>query len=347
MAKICPTCGGTQVGCSTCGLPPKRILPKADIYKGTFLRRLLYKTVVWEVQGIDISKWNGQMNFGIAKTKCQYGIMRLGYGTQWKDAASDIYYKDATTNDLPMGAYWYCNIGTDVNLMAQSFSEEISTHRPQLCIVLDAEYTILDPGATLKWLQDAYTLVLGRTNMKPVIYTSAGFWNTKVARSSFWSGKELWVANWTTRDTPTMPYDWYSWTHWQWSADGNKKAAEYGSTGGDPDMDLDRFQGTCATFNTKYGTHIKPLGSVVVPPPITPPPVPGTLPEYVLIGNPSIIPPIAELSIHSAPLVANSNVIGHALKDTRWYIMGQVTTDIEWWQIAPHAYISKKYTRLL
>jgi len=334
MAKICPTCGGTQVGCPTCGYPPKRKLPKEGIFNRVY--SALFGAAYWEVQGVDLSKWNGIMNLAVTKTKAQYGIIRLGYGTQWKDPAADNYYQQAQANDWPVGAYWYCQIGTDVNLAMRSFAEEITTHRPQLDIVLDAESSILDPGATLKWLEDAYTILLGLTNKKPVIYTAAWFWNTKVARSSFWSGKELWVANWTSRDTPYMPYDWYAWIHWQHSADGNQKAKEYGMvSGGDIDMDLNRFNGTCVTFNAKYGTHIKPIGEII--PPII---IPGTLPEYVIINT-------GELSIRSTPDVVSTNIIGHALMNTKWYPLELITKNgIEWWRIGTNVYISKNYTRL-
>lgn len=348
MAKICPSCGGTQVGCPTCGLPPKRVAPAlslSDKLKNR-LYSMRYKAVNWEVLGVDLSKWNGVMNIAITKTKAQYGILRYGYGAQWKDPALDNYYQQAQANDWPVGAYWYCTPGTDVTLVAQNFAEEIATHRPQVGIYIDAESTTLDPGATLKWYENIYTLLLGLTNIKSGTYTAPWFWNVKVARSSFWSGKEHFCANWTTRDTPTLSYDWYNWTHWQHSADGNRKAAEYGSTNGDADMDLDRFNGTVVQFNAKYGTHIQPLGGIVPPvvvPPVTPP---GALPPYVLIGNPSITPPVSELSIHSQPLAIASNTIGHALKDTKWYPLEEVVGgSVVWYRIAKDAYISKSYTR--
>jgi GH25 family lysozyme M1 (1,4-beta-N-acetylmuramidase) len=304
-------------------------LPKQGVFSKIY--NILYSTAVSEVQGVDISRWNGTMNLGITKTKAQYGILRLGYGTQWKDPYVDTYYRDSQINDWPVGLYWYLNIGQDVNLTMKSFAEEIATHRPQLDIVLDAESTTLDPGNTLNWLKDAYNILLGLTNKKPVIYTAAWFWNTKVARSSFWSGKELWVANWTTRDTPTMPYDWYGWTHWQHSAEGNLKASEYGSTGGDQDMDLDRFNGTVAQFNSKYGTHIQPLGGV---PPVIPP---GTLPEYVIINT-------GELAIRNAP---GAGTIGHALLNTKWYPYELVSSNgVEWYRVGKNAFISKAYTKL-
>jgi GH25 family lysozyme M1 (1,4-beta-N-acetylmuramidase) len=278
------------------------------------------------------------MNIATTKTKAQYGIIRLGYGTQWKDPACDNYYQQAQANDWPVGVYWYCNVGQDVNLSMRSFAEEINTHRPQVDIVLDFESTSVDQGATLKWLQDAYTILLGLTNKKPVIYTAAWCWNPWVARSSYWSGKELWVANWTTGSSPYMPMDWYAWTHWQYSADGNKKAAEYGMiSGGDVDMDLDRFNGTCAQFNAKYGTHIIPLGEPPVIPPVIPP---GTLPEYVIINT-------GELAIRNSPDVISTNTIGHALYNTKWYPLELVTKNgIPWYRIGTNAYISKNYTRL-
>jgi hypothetical protein len=236
----------------------------------------------------------------------------------------------------------------------KSFAEEITTHRPQVGIWLDIEQSSLDPGATLNWVKNAYELILGLTNIKPGIYTAPWIWNAKVARSSYWAGKEHWAANWTTRDTPTLSMDWYTYAHWQHSADGNRLGPAYGMvSGGDADMDLNRFNGNCIQFNVKYGTHIVPLGGSVVPPvtppvtppyPPTPPAPPVGLPEYVIIS--SYTNPISELSIHSTPLAVPSNVIGHALKDTKWYPYEQVNTDIEWYRIGKNAYISKKYTRL-
>jgi hypothetical protein len=110
-------------------------------------------------------------------------------------------------------------------------------------------------------------------------------------------------------------------------------------SGGDVDMDLNRFNGTCLQFNMKYGTHIQPLGGVVVPPVVVPPVTPpGTLPEYVIITT-------GELSIRNAPSLSAST-IGHALLNTKWYPLELVTTDIPWYRVGKNAFISKNYTRL-
>lgn len=339
MTKICPNCGGGLANCPICNAPPKRVLPKSSplfnkIYSS------LFGATYWEVQGIDVSKWNGIMDFKISKSKCQYVIMRAGYGTQWKDAAIDTYYRDARAQDMPVGLYWYLNIGQDANLTAESFAGEITTHPYQTEIVLDAESTTLNPTDTLNWLKTCDTKLTALTGKKAMLYTSAGFWE-RVAPSNYWTGRTLWVANWTTRDTPYLPQGWYQWLHWQWSADGNLKASEYGMvSGGDPDMDLDRFNGTCAQFNAKYGTHIVPIGANPQPPQPPVPPVPPVVPEYVIITT-------SELAIHSTPQAIQTNIIGHALLNTKWYPYELVVANgISWYRVGKNAYISKNYTRL-
>jgi GH25 family lysozyme M1 (1,4-beta-N-acetylmuramidase) len=333
MAQLCPTCQGTRVGCPTCGLPPQTKAPKSGPLDKLY--GAVFGAAYWEVQGIDISKWNGNMSFGITKTKCQYVIMRLGYGTQWKDANSDTYYRDARANDMPVGAYWYCNIGQDANLTATSFAEELASHSPQLDIVLDAEQTTLNPTATLNWLMTCDAKLTALTGKKATIYTSAGFWNTNVARSSYWSGRQLWVANWTTRDTPYMPYDWSSWTHWQWSADGNLKGAEYGSSGGDADMDLDRFNGTIVQFNAKYGTHIGPIGGSVVQPP------PGAVPEKVIVNT-------GEANFRWTPDPIAQNICGSSKLGMILYPEAVEKDQFgkEWYKLGKKIYIKKELTRL-
>lgn len=334
-AIVCPTCQsrGIEGGCPTCGLSAKRIVPKAGPLDKLY--GAVFGTAYWEVQGIDISKWNGSMSFSITKTKCQYGIMRLGYGTQWKDANADVFYRDAMAADFPMGVYWYLNIGQDANLTAQSFASEIITHRPQLDIVLDVESTALNPTDTLNWLIAVDSKLTALTGKKATIYSSAGFWE-KVAPSSYWAGRQFWVANWTTRDTPYMPSGWTSWTHWQWSADGNKKGAEYGSTNGDPDMDLDRFNGTVLQFNAKYGTHITQIGGTPTPVP------PGTVPEKVLVNT-------GEANFRSSPNpVDATNVCGSSKMGMVLYpeAIEKDQFSKEWYKLGKKIYIKKELTRL-
>lgn len=339
MVQVCPTCRGTQVGCPTCNAPPRRVMPKEEIYRGKLEHRkmmALYGSTVWEVIGIDISKWNGQMNFQVAKTRCQFVIIRAGYGLCWKDPMLDTYVAGARAADMPFGLYWYCYDNQDPNGTAESFGDIVIQNRPNLDIHGDLEQTYLNPDQTLAWFNTFESKLQAKANKLQVSYSRAGFWNPCVARSGKWINRRDWPANWTTRDYPTIPNDW-TWQqgdYWQWSADGNKKGAYYGSSGGDADMDEDRWYGTVEQFNATYGTHIQHLGQ----PPV--PPQPGQVPESVIIN-------IGELAIHDTPALIQANIVGHALFNTTWHPYEEISVNgVPLYRVTKDGFISKNYTRL-
>ncbi len=343
MARVCPTCGGMQVGCPTCNAPPKRILPKSDIYKGRVEHRKmmfkltsLYGVPVWEVQGIDISKWNGNGDFAVTRLKCQYVIIRYGYGLCWKDPKLDAYYAGARAQDMPVGAYWYLYDNQDPIQTADSFADEIAAHPVQLDITGDIEQTYLNPQQTLDWYIAFENRLQSRTGKLQMPYSSKGFWDGGMARSGRWASRRTWPANWTVRDYPVVPLDWTfkQGDHWQWQADGNMKAASYGFTGGDPDMDLERYYGSVVQFNVQYGTHIQPIGGQPPPPP------PGQLPENVIIN-------IGELAIHDTPALIQQNIVGHALINTIWHPFEEITVNgVPMYRVTKDGLISKAYTRI-
>lgn len=299
MARICPNCGGKVVGCPVCDYPARhRLTVKRNIR--SFAQKvtdILKPETTWEVQGVDLSAWNGIMDFSITKTKCQYGFIRLGYGNSWKDYRADTYYADAQAQDFPLGGYWYAKVGESWDQHAISFAQEFLSHPMQLKDpVIDVESTTLDPNASLAWIINMDTRLTNLTGRKAMFYTAKYFWEARVARSTYFQGRLLWTAHWTTASTPLIPKDFLSWRHWQHSADGNGKAKEYGMVkDGDYDMDLNRYNGTVQQFNTQYGTHIQPPE----------PPPPSTKTQFVVISN--------ELNIRSAPSI-NAPVIGKLYK---------------------------------
>jgi GH25 family lysozyme M1 (1,4-beta-N-acetylmuramidase) len=342
MAKICPVCGGLDIGCPECNAPPKHLYPKeAFIPTKAKLRFALNKLVqqqevVWEVQGIDISAWNGVMDFSITKTKCQFVNVRLGYGNQWKDSRCDQYRRDLIANDIPYGVYWYCRPGEDPIAHAESFARVAKEYPYQLGTEEDYEQTTLGLTPTLDWIIACDTKLRDiLINMRTSPYSNANFWNNKVATNTYFT-QEQWVANWTSGNIPYMPRNW-TWKKgckWQHSADGNRKAKEYGMVrDGDVDMDLNRWYGSCAEFNTRYGTHIKPIGDV---PPIQ-------LPEFFTPnGSPGYI------NMRSVPNpYSDVYIIGRANNGKKWKPIELVigTDGKEWWRINEYAYVAKWLTK--
>lgn len=299
MVQICPRCGGKEIGCPVCHLPPKREKPKVNVLRAALNRiyiPIIMKASTWPVQGVDISSWNGVMDLSITKAKTQYGFIRVGYGEGYKDYRCDTYRQDALDIEWPYGIYWYCYPGYSWQKHAEAFAEVANEFPFQLDMVIDAETTYLDRNATLDWFINMSDRVQALTGKVPIIYTSMGFWNDHVARSNYFSNRKNWVAHWTTAQAPLTPLDLSIWGHWQWEADGNRKAKEYGMIrDGDPDIDLDRYYGTPEQFNEQYGLDLP------VPPP--PEPIEEIKPKkYVIVTA-------AGLNMRSLPK-ANSTDIG-------------------------------------
>lgn len=61
-----------------------------------------------QVKGIDISKWQGAIDFQKGKNSgIKFVIIRAGYGTKGKDEFFEANYKKAKAAGLHVGAYWY------------------------------------------------------------------------------------------------------------------------------------------------------------------------------------------------------------------------------------------------
>lgn len=335
MAQVCPYCDGELINCPVCDNPAPR---KKLSFKTKGLMRLASyfaaPAAVYPVQGIDISKWNGVMDFSITRTKCQYVIIRLGYGNEWKDARCDEYYAQCMALDIPVAVYWYLQVGKDWKMAADHFHEQIVLHRPQISIIWDAEETTLGRDLTLLWLQNFDGRLRYLASQVPEIYTSKGYWDAKVARSNYFSERRLHVASWTLGDRPAIPLDFTKWGRWQWSADGNKKAKEYGMVkDGDFDMDLNREDCTVDEFNVRYKTHIKPLGDVP----------PMELPEFFTPnGSPGYV------NIRSQPNpFSDKLIVGRAYNANKWKPIQLVigTDGKEWWRVNEYAYIAKWLTK--
>ena len=67
-------------------------------------------------QGIDISKWQGKVDWGRLAAQHAAGtldfvILRAGYGGGTLDPRFEEYYAAASAANIPVGAYWYAYWG--------------------------------------------------------------------------------------------------------------------------------------------------------------------------------------------------------------------------------------------
>lgn len=63
-------------------------------------------------KGIDVSKYQGNIDWEKAKDSglVEFAILRAGHGT--KDVKFESYYQSCKEYDIPVGAYWYCTAAT-------------------------------------------------------------------------------------------------------------------------------------------------------------------------------------------------------------------------------------------
>ena len=126
------------------------------------------------------------------------------------------------------------------------FLENATIASGDLLPVLDLEVSNgLDASALVTWAQTWLGDVERATGVKPLIYTTAGFWSSSMANTDWFArnGYQLWVAHWTTASQPSVPAsNWagLGWQLWQYSSTGSVP----GISGA---VDLDRFNGTSLT----------------------------------------------------------------------------------------------------
>ena len=77
------------------------------------------------MQGIDLSKWNGKIDFKkVKESGVDFVILRAGYGKEisQKDPRFEEYYREAKKVGLHVGAYWYSYATTVAGARAEALT---------------------------------------------------------------------------------------------------------------------------------------------------------------------------------------------------------------------------------
>ncbi|MFI1221505.1 MULTISPECIES: lysozyme [unclassified Streptomyces] len=203
------------------------------------------------VQGIDVSHWQGSINWGSVKAAgIDFAYMKATEGTSYKDSSFSANYTGSYNAGLIRGAYHFArpnlsNGATQANYFAGSgggWSKDGKT----LPGVLDIEHNPygaacygLSTTQMRTWINDFYNAYKARTTRDVVIYTTASWWNSCTGGWTGMAAKSpLWVAHWGTSN-PSIPSGFPTWTIWQYTATGR-----VGGVAGD--VDRNKFNGTMA-----------------------------------------------------------------------------------------------------
>jgi len=186
--------------------------------------------------GVDVSQYQGEINWTALATRAHFAYIRLRDGTLLDSCGARNW--QASRGLLPRGAYqaWYPTINWEQQ--ARAIVESLAEDRGELPPALDIESP--RQGWSAAWrasLLSALQLVEELDGRTPVLYTGAWYVNSYLGLIPELARYPLWCANYT--DAPIIPKPWITHAIWQFSSTG--AGADYGvPLGANKYIDLDQ-----------------------------------------------------------------------------------------------------------
>ena len=216
--------------------PPSETAPT----EGTEKTNKLMASNAQSINGVDLSKWQGNVNFEEVKQAGNaYVFLKATQGTQEFDPDYQKNIHAARAAGLVIGSYHYYMPSESPESQFEYFSSHLNIKNGDLPPVVDIE--ILN-GSRQKSLAENLKLFLSlvekKYNAKPIIYSGKYFANQYL---SGFENYPLWLAEYNTDREPILPLDWKSWTFWQHTSGGIVR-------GVNGPVDLNVFNGSEAKF---------------------------------------------------------------------------------------------------
>lgn len=188
--------------------------------------------------GIDVSHHKGKINWQeVAQAGIQFSITKATEGTTFVDHRLARNWEGIKAVGLIRGVFHYFRAQQNAHLQADHFLAQMHFEPGDLPPALDVE-PINNKGATREQWITGVRIWLDRveqaTGRKPIIYTRANFWNSKLTPD--FGDYPLWVAHYEV-PAPTIPNGWNTWTFWQHTDKGQV-------AGVSSDVDRNHFNGT-------------------------------------------------------------------------------------------------------
>lgn len=150
--------------------------------------------------GIDISKYNGNVNMRVAKQSgVEFVILKSGSGARGEDPYFQTNYRNAKAVGMPVGAYWY-SYAMNVNEAkgeAKRFMKLLAGKQFEYPVYLDFE----DPSqrnisrSTKTDMAIAFMDILEKNGYYTGLYSSGDWINNKFDRDRL-KNYDIWIAHW-------------------------------------------------------------------------------------------------------------------------------------------------------
>ncbi len=162
--------------------------------------------------GVDVSAWQGEIDWEALAEEIDFAILRCGYGSddpEQDDSRWEEYASACERLGIPYGVYLYSYATTQEQALSEArhVLRLLQGHSPSLPIYLDQE----DPG-TVATLSDEEILLhtslfcqeLAKAGYTPGVYASLSWWETRLCAPEYdqWS---RWIAYWSETPPPQEP----------------------------------------------------------------------------------------------------------------------------------------------
>jgi lysozyme len=281
--------------------------------------------------GIDISHWNGKIDFAKAKSSGAEFVYIKSSQACWTDDTWVRNWQAAKAAGILRGAYHYLDFTRPALDQAKYFAALLKMDPGELPAMLDFEEDpngLLRPDVTriirTQMARDFLAYVEQTLGRIPGIYTGDPYWRAWGSPDQNFAKYPFWLAAYVTEANAKIPLPWTRWTIWQYTSSANGPA--YGADSAK--MDLNWFNGTREDLykfaNVPLPTHpaICPTCGQAWPLPAPIPPTPQPNTYHVNVGL---------LNVRSLP---NGIVIGTIARDTK-VVVDQV--DYQWAHFLPQA----------
>lgn len=167
--------------------------------------------------GIDVSYWQGEIDWDTVAEQIDFAVIRCGYGQNRESQDDGYWHRNADACErlgIPYGVYLYSYALTEENARseAQHVLRLLEGHNPTLPIYLDLE----DAGTTAT-LSDEQILrnvavfcsVIQEAGYIPGVYTFYNWWKDRLTAPAY-DAWERWVAVWS-ETPPEYDRDYHAW----------------------------------------------------------------------------------------------------------------------------------------
>lgn len=176
-------------------------------------------------KGIDVSVWQGAIDWSRARNDINFAIIRAGYGANSVDKRAEENMRSCKANNIPFGAYWFSYAYT-VEMAkneARKCIQAVRAYKPDFPIYFDYEYDSVIYGeskganitpALVRDMATAFCDTVKAEGYECGIYSNVDFINRYFGTKIF-DKYPLWLAKWS-KDMGDFP------AHmWQYSDTGS------------------------------------------------------------------------------------------------------------------------------